>query len=174
MKKTIFIIVFISIFSLVGLFWWIADSLFPPDKNKMERYFKQDKSDIILITEYLINSDYLKIRINDSDISNKKIFMFTGLETGNVEITNDTVVQAINRLYKKRGYSVIGRNGNTIHFQKWTRLMDFGSGIAYSIDGSKPTEDEIGYLTHLEPLSESKWYFYEEDYNEWRLQHDSP
>ena len=48
----------------------------------------------------------------------------------------------------------------------WSRGMDFRSGIAYSINEEEPT---IEYLTNLVPLSEAGWYFYEADYNEWRL-----
>ena len=66
-----------------------------------------------------------------------------------------------------RGYKGIGRDGNTIYFVRWTRLMDFGAGIAYSVNGKD--EPELDFVTKLEPLSEDGWYFYEEDYNEWRV-----
>ena len=58
----------------------------------------------------------------------------------------------------------IEKNDNTIHFLRWTWLMDFGSGYAYSINGiDKP---RLPYLTKTIPLVEDGWYYYEEDYNQ--------
>ena len=62
----------------------------------------------------------------------------------------------------------MGRDRNTIYFQRWSNL-DNGRGVAYSIDGSTPT---LQFLTKLEPLSESNWYYYEEDYNEWKRRNE--
>ena len=40
-------------------------------------------------------------------------------------------------------------------------------GIAYSINNeSLPT---VLYLTDVELLSENNWFYYEADYNEWRI-----
>lgn len=138
----------------------------PPSKDKAEDVLKQDNSDLVLITEYLSDSEYSEIYINDSDFSFKRPVMFTGLKTRYVNIEDKTVIAAINRLFIEREYSVIDRKGNSISFQRWTRLMDFGSGIAYSINAVD--EPELTYQTKLEPLKENQWYYYEEDYNEWR------
>ncbi len=137
----------------------------PPGKNKMEKYFKRDQEDIFLITDYLVNSTYSEIFINGFNPENA--MMFTGIESRYVKVDDDAVVEAINRLFKEQGYSVIDKTGNTIYFQKWIRSADFGSGIAYSING----EDEpvLQFLTKIESLSEDDWYYYEADYNEWRI-----
>ena len=43
--------------------------------------------------------------------------------------------------------------------------MDNGGGIAYSIDNNKQV---LQFLIKLEPLSIPQWYYYEEDFNEWK------
>ena len=81
-----------------------------------------------------------------------------------IEIQNINIVEAINIL-KNKGYYVIAKYENTTHFQRWSNL-DNGRGVAYSIDGSEP---RLEFLTKLEKLPEHNWYYYEEDYNEWRI-----
>ena len=49
-------------------------------------------------------------------------------------------------------------------------ILDAGSGMVYSIDGNKPSEEVFTFLVELESLSEEGWYFYVDDYNEWRRQ----
>ena len=84
-----------------------------------------------------------------------------------VEIDNVEIIEAINTL-KKHGYDVIEKNEHTIFFQRWSNL-DNSRGIAYSINSE--LQPDLQFLTRLEPLSENGWYYYEEDYDEWRIQH---
>ena len=168
-RRTIIILsvsIMISLAILAGLIWGAAEFFSPPNKSKAERTFEQDKTDILLITEYLINSDYAEIFINKARIAQQTGTMFTGIETRDVKIEDEAVVNAIDWL-GKRGYSIMDKTENTIYFQRWTRFKDFGSGIAYSINGKD--EPELQFLTKLEPLSEDGWYYYEADYNEWRV-----
>lgn len=44
---------------------------------------------------------------------------------------------------------------------------DSSRGIAYSIDGKEP---KLQFLTKLEALPERNWYYYEEDFDEWKIQ----
>ena len=142
----------------VGLICWVTLSSLPIDKDKAEKYFNRDKKDFYIIAEYFANSDYPSIRITES---NGK--MFVGY---NKTIADDAVVKAVHRLLNKRGYRAINKNGNTISFLRWIKIIDFVSGIAYSIN--EEDKPKLQFLTLLEPLSESGWYYYEEDYNEWR------
>ena len=109
-----------------------------------------------------MHSSYDEIYINDTDQSG---IMFAGLENGDVHVNNMKVVNAMDTLLKKRGYSIIDKDNNTILFQRSTRGADFGSGIAYSMDSKKPN---IDYLTLLEPLEKSNWYYYEADFAKWK------
>lgn len=132
---------------------------FPIGKEKMETVFTKDHELLTTITNYLANSGYDSVYIPSTIESGE---MSNAGRT--VKIDDVEVVTAINTL-KKRGYSVIGKDGNTIHFQRWSNL-DNGRGITYSINGNEPT---LQFLTKLEPLPEPNWYYYEEDYNEWRI-----
>lgn len=134
------------------------DPLYRPDKDKMEKYFVRDKEDIILITDYFSNSDYSLIIFNHPNIN---------ANFDRLKIDDDLVLEAIVRLLNERGYSVIGKEQNTIFFQKWRSGADLSIGIAYSINDND--EPMLPHLTKLESLSESGWYFYEENFGEWRL-----
>lgn len=147
----------------MGFIWILILSITPPDKEKMDSYFERDQSDFAIITEYFINSGYSYINIDKSNI--KKGTMFTGANTHDKRIEDDAVIKSLNRLFGKQGYHVIGRNDNTVFFQKWS-FLEKDRGIAYSINGKdKPV---VEFLIKLETLSENGWYYYEADYNEYR------
>lgn len=83
---------------------------------------------------------------------------------GVMNIENNDIVDTLSELFNKRKYQVIAKDGNTISFQLWANL-DAGSGIAYSIDGSEPT---LQFLTKSEKMDKENWYYYEENFNEWK------
>ena len=80
-------------------------------------------------------------------------------------ITDEYIISCIDFLQDQNGYSVIGKDNNTIYFQIWSNV-DSGRGFSYSVDSKEPV---LPFLTKLEKLQENNWYYYEEDYNEWRL-----
>lgn len=91
--------------------------------------------------------------------------MFTGPYTWNKEIEDKTVIKALNYLFKIRGYHVVGRDGNTIFFQKYS-VLGSDRGIAYSING----EDDpvVEFVVKLDKLEDDGWFYYEADYEEFR------
>jgi hypothetical protein len=129
----------------------------PLSKEATEKDFAKNRDNILLVTHYLINCQDDSVYIHNADSE----------EITNIEDLQ--VVDAIKTLFGK-GYSLIAKNGDTIHFQRSTRLMDFQSGIAYSIDGSEP---QLPYLTKLDPLSDPNWYYYEADFNEFKKRDQS-
>ena len=149
--KYIVLVIFLIAILPVSL-WLVATNIDTASKDNAEKYFKKDKDDIILVTDYLVNSNSSSISINDTDI---------------ITIKDEKVKEAFNRLFKKK-YSAIDKNNNAIEFTIWTRFNNFGSGIVYSINNEE--EPTIEYLTKLVPLSEDGWYYYEADYNLWRDQ----
>ena len=157
------VIAILSIAVVLGFIWIWLSSLKAPDQDAMEKIFKRDNSDIVLITDFLLDADYPLISIRGSDF--KGGMMFTGANTRNVKIEDDAVVKALNRLFQKQGYREIGKNDNTIYFQKWA-MFEENRGIAYSVH--KEDKPAIEFLTELERLSENGWYYYKADYNEWR------
>lgn len=151
-------------FSIILFFCVILSScsqiLSPPTVQEVEAKFNQNRMNIMTVTNYLAESKYGSIYINDTSGN-----MSVG--TSRIPISDQTVIKAIRKL-SAQGYTIIIKDGNTIHFQQWTRFTDAGCGIAYSIN--KTSIPRIDYLTQLEPLSENGWYYYVDDYTQWRNQ----
>ena len=156
--KTVLLIVVVSIaivFGVIGL-----RTAFPPvlSQDETERDFIKNQDIILIVTNYMIGLEYTNVYINKGSTEG---VMFVN-SVGFVDIDDSQVVNAISLLQKK-GYSVIIKKENTIHFQRSTKFRDFGSGVAYSIDGGEP---QLHTFTMVEPLSEPNWYYYEQDYRE--------
>lgn len=138
---------------------YIAGLLYKPiDKIKIEELFQQDKEYIFEVKDYLTKLESDKIYIS-SNMENGKLSNAGDI----VELNYSEIEIAIDTL-KKRGYSVIGKEYGIIYFQRQSTL-DSGYGIAYLIDDNEST---LQFLTKLEPLNCDGWYYYEEDYNEWK------
>lgn len=158
-------IIFVSslvavIISIVILFVLINNCLDPyyrPNKEKMEKFFIRDKESLILIKDYFMNNPIASY-INSLDFKSTNYSKL---------IKEEDVVLAFNYLFKN-GYTEVGKQGNTIYFLKWTRGSNLGIGIIYLINNE--TQPELQYITKLEALSESGWYFYESDYIKWKTQ----
>lgn len=118
------------------------------NQNTIENDLQKYKEDIITINNYLI------------DLSDKQVYISS---ENSVYLKNEQVAKSFVSL-KQKGYKVITKNNNAISYLKWSKL-DEGRGLVYSIDGEKP---QLQFLTEIEALSEDKWYYYEEDFNEWR------
>lgn len=125
-----------------------------PNPNTAEQILKKDYDNILLVVDFLIESEHQTIYINDADGS-----VYVGYTD---HIDNEAVLKAIKHLLGTSGYHSIEKNNNTIHLLRWTRLTDFGGGIAYSIDGQ--TTPNLPHLTRLVPMTAENWYYYEEDY----------
>jgi len=124
-----------------------------------EKDFLKNYDSILVITNYLINSEYEFMYINNTG-DGKTVFTN---EYGDITVGDIQVIEAIAVLLKN-GYSVIAKHNNTSYFQR-SSTLDFGSGVAYLTDGDEP---DLQYLTKFKPLSKPNWYYYEEDYNVWR------
>jgi hypothetical protein len=149
----------------------------PVTKSQMDRNFARDFELLESIAHYFgstnYESIYLSISFECGDMSTNE---------GRKKIQDSEVLNAINKL-KRRGYHVFSMGNNAVIFQRWSNL-DNGRGIVYSLNGVEPNYGvdpqhplygsasmpaQIMFLTKLEPLSELNWYYYEEDYNEWRV-----
>ena len=134
----------------VGLL--ISGSFSPPiSKERMERIFIADYENLSIARDYLIR--------RHGDVS----FAISQIDKIDSSIGDIQAREAIHTLMQRR-YRAVGKSGNTVYFLRWTAL-DRGRGIVYTIDGSEP---ELEFLIRLESLSKSSWYYYEEDFNEWR------
>ena len=135
-----------------------ASSFIPLSAQATKRDFNKNYSDIVIVTNYFLDSEYSYINVWNTSESGT---MFTGLETGKVKIDDSQVIASISTLFK-RGYSVIRKTDDAIYFQRSTRGTDFGSGVVYSADSKT---FGIENLTRIEALSIDKWYYYESDFN---------
>jgi hypothetical protein len=156
----VIIIPIIVIFSIV-------DPGPPMSKSAMERDFNKNKADILLVTNFLVNSGYDSIYIPNFD---KSCTMSITSEHTDVMVDDSEVAAAINRLINWRGYKVISTTENTVEFSRWASKVNY-RGVVFSIDGEIPDETSFMFLTHIEPLTEPNWYYYEEDLNEWKRNH---
>lgn len=164
-KDSILILTIAFISCIVVPALWLGGIFSPPPSiEKVNKIYERDKEVLIAIVEYLSHADYTSIYIPDT---NESGMMFVSGE-GDIPITEDNIVDAIDLLQDKYGYSVIGRKGKTIYFQVWS-VKNKGRGIAFTIDGTNP---ELDFLTKVEKLFSDNWYYYEEDFNEWKLQND--
>ncbi len=99
--------------------------------------------------------------IEDSDTKEVKISNFLS----KIEVENE-LYDNLKILLGKKGYDVIIKNVNSIEFTN-SANTDKGVGYIYSIDGTEPSTQ---FLTKLEKLDKDGWYYYEDDFNEWKAQ----
>ncbi len=130
-----------------------------PSIPAVKQRFQTNYNDILTVKEYLCSSEYEDFQIRRGDQS-----AWADGET--IEIEDSEVWGAIQRLLRQ--YHNIMKSGNTIFLTQWSRFNDVGCGIAYSINGVD--EPEIQYLTTLEKMPSTDWYYFVDDYNEWRIQ----
>jgi len=149
------------ILGLIGGFFLSGRHIPPINHEQMKEIFNEDYELLVIVRDYFINSRHANLQ---RLTTHERGEVFSGGIRRMIEDVE--VVEAID-LLESRGYSVIGRRGNTIHFLRWS-IRNAGRGVVYSIDGSEPTESDLDFLTRLEPLSVPGWYYYEEDVREWR------
>jgi len=166
MKKWMIIIfIFTAAFLLLQPLWGglLISGVLKPSltQEKAERYLQKYQEEFVLVRDYLLESDYAGIYIPDIDGT-----MSAGLEYGDVAIGDEEVSDTIKFFRQKFSYaSVIGKEDNYIYFQIWALLRDKSRGIVYSIDSKEPV---LQIMTKIEPLSEENWYYYEQNYDQWK------
>ena len=121
-------------------------------EEQIETIFEQEFELLLAVANYLKNSGLTSILIIEwtEDIE---------------KITDPEIVEAIQEL-RRLGFRSVRKRENTIRFQSFPHAGGLTRGIAFSINGQEPTA--IEFLVRIEPLSVSNWYFYVNDYNEWR------
>ena len=156
MNKTYFIII-LFIVATVFLFSACSQQQTPPTFNEIELIFRNNYEDILIINNFLINS-------NDISIYNPTL-KYAGYDDA---VINDEEVQdAIDRLMSNQILKIAYRYGNTIVYILWDNPHDMGCGVAYSINNK--SEPDIAFMTELIPLNNDGWYYYVDDYNTWRM-----
>lgn len=162
----IFIIVPFVIFVLLCIgSGTLSSSIWNPQtkETQMKAQFSRDYDELMIVVEYLKNSEYNYICIYDSTNSGKMDAVVNRIWE-EIDIDNEEIVQVVESL-KKKGYEVVAKSNGTITFQRWSERGKY-IGVIYS-------EDELlngtDFFTEINKLSELGWYIYKEDYQEWKI-----
>ena len=96
----------------------IGGVFYPPiGYDKMKSIFDKDYELLVTVTSYFVNSGYENVYIPDTMADGE-----TSIDGTYVEIEDVKIVETINTLMKKKKYSVIGKEGNTIRFQSMVQF----------------------------------------------------
>ena len=157
-KKHVKILAISLVVAFVLLFVRIYNG--PTSANKI---FERDYSEIIQVVGYLNSLE---------DISDASIDSADGTMTlrfgDTMEITDKNVTKVISSLFRKGYDEIVKDEDTTIYFVRWRDFFGCHKGFAFSTDGTG--ELDIQFVTEQRPLSETDWYYYVSDYEEWRVQ----
>ena len=169
MKKKAIAFVIVTSFALCCVAFWIIRHNMTSSKENADNIFSTRREEFQLISDYLLSLDCEEVCIDDADGT---LLLFYYEEAANSEvrtsersIESEAIRCAVQHVFSA-GCNKIFRNDETIEFLFWTRFNDFGAGIVCCKNAI--TSPEIQFLTKLEPLSSTGWYYYETDFNEWR------
>lgn len=133
----------------------------PPSIGSVEKSFDKYQEDIEHVVNFLIEEKYKSILIRDSSG-----MMQADLQW--MEIHEDNILDALNRLFALRDNMQIYKDGNTIKLLWWTHPQNISSSIAYSVN--KTDLPDVQYATEILPMSDDGWYYVIADYNAWRVE----
>jgi len=149
-----------------------AKNYLPGNESDIDAVFERDYSTIMDVTSYLLSLEENTVYINYNPIEvlgefGKPLDISGGLGKP-ITFPSQTIKQLAVNLEDK-GYNHITKKDNVVVFDVWRRLIgsEFDAGFVYSVDGSGDLS-ALQFLTYQRPLSKENWYYYEEDYNEWR------
>lgn len=121
------------------------------DEKEARRQFANDQLALNCIAHFMIAQDEEAL-CYDLLTSEEKLI-----------VSDDSARESLEQL-KENGYKIITKEDGMINFLIWSN-KDMGIGIVYSEFGTEP---KLQFQTYCS-LLEEKWYYYEEDYNQWRL-----
>ena len=158
-KKIItFILCFVLLLCIVlGIRQCTIYYVLPPDQDMAERLCRKDQESFRIIIDYFMASKDTKIFID------KASYKKDDMKVAGHKIQDKQVLKTLKYFFTIKGYKVIGRNGNTIYFEKWS-FGERSIGLAYLIE--EDADLWIDALVKSVPLSQSRWYYYETDYGE--------
>lgn len=131
-----------------------------PNKSVVMRTFEKERESFEIVANFMKNIEYTSCSINSNDGT-----MFADFERHSID--NDAVIDAIRTLWKSGCSDILkDTENNSIAFELWFNEQDVGCGILTEIDDS--TDPTVQFLTFIERTDWQSWYYYVEDYNEWR------
>ena len=173
-KKLTFVILVFIVIIVLFLTLKLLKGNYSTDKN-IKKEFYDNYDAISCITEVLEETSYSTIDIQNVDYiyddGNFGTWYVRDDEIGTEgieKIPDVELVEMLNKIFTERKYQVITKKDNTIMFQLWANL-DVGKGVVYVSNGETPS---IEYLTKYEKLDKENWFYYEADFNEWKLKNE--
>ena len=130
-----------------------------PGKEETDAWFRENKADILLVTEYLLQLeyDYCYIWDENSELS--------VLKSVQIPVDNPEFYPAVRRLFINKCCRII-KEDDTINFRLWTFYDGREKGLAYSPNDKVPL---VQFITEYELLDgETDWYYYVSDYEKCR------
>lgn len=139
-------------------------------EGEIDVVFERDYAQIIAVTGYLTDLEEDEVYIRMDSAHPNRIESEYGKP---LEFQSEEIGQIVGELDKKGYYQVMKRDG-TVVFDVWRKSFyaEFEAGFAYSVDGTGDLST-IQFLIGQKPLQEQNWYYYEEDYNQWRSNRSS-
>lgn len=130
--------------------------------EKVESFAKNNDSDIQIVCDYLLNTQYHYASIES--VSGKMYVMFEY-----IDIKDPTVNDSIKTLWKENCKQItLDTSCNAISFLLGRSAFDERDyGLVYPINNT--SEINVEFQTELVPLDNNKYYYYVSDYNKWRL-----
>ena len=132
-------------------------------EDQIDSVFEQDYVLIQDIAKYLLSLEepYVGIDLKRNEVKS---------EFGEPMKFQSSEIEELVGELKEKGYYHIQKKENVVVFDVWRRRfnVEFESGFVYSVDGSGDLS-AIQFLISQRPLSEESWYYYEVDFNEWRV-----
>ena len=160
MKSKVFIVFLLALFLTTGILLGGCAKREPPGKEEIYERFQDAHSDIQIVLNYLVQTEYDTIFYPTPDGE-----VFADFERIPID---DTIKDAVHSLIREHNFIRFGKriDDNAIAFEMWTDQLECECGVVYALN--KEILPTVEYLTLLEPLPEDGWYYYVEDYNEWR------
>ena len=138
--------------------------------DKATAFYEKHHRDLQTVADFLSSKDATDLSVNAGGTYTVRTVAGDGLtiQSQTFPIEDEAVKSAVRRLFGQARCKSIDKQGGSIVFLRWVFMMDFGSGFAFTTADN--AYNDIQYLTKLEPMADPGWYYYEEDYNEWRIQ----
>lgn len=133
------------------------------DKADVNATFEKDYEDLLEVAEYLIALEDESVWIRNP---NKPM----SVGYGDKRDIDPEIKGEIRSLFR-RGYMDITKRGSSVVFQRWERPFsaEFRAGFAFNFRGTDWVD--VDFRINQQELEKEDWYYYEEDYNEYRITH---
>jgi hypothetical protein len=169
------ILITLSVFLTVVLVSVITYRLTAPiDEKTYEQTYEQYKSQFEQIKSFITNAGYKSVKINShydscksakSNYIDKMLVSQDGTDNISLFILNQDILTAINEIFSTNMFNDISYDDDCLIIQAYDDF-DCSKGYSYSFTSKLPN---IQFMTQLVQLDNSEWYYFESDYNTYRI-----